>query len=258
MSLLGDDLFSSGNNADEIDFDRAVSAFPDISLDGSTDIPTFDVAPSFTGGGQINRSTSGFSFDDFDTAPSSAVKVTGDDVIEKFENEFPDISVPDQVSCFFFPFSNFGTSQELNRFLYSRLLLLRRLHLNLNRRHCPLLPFSLKPSRKTNQRSSGMSFLSFSLSMFLISTHKTMAWKAKRGDWSSWRSLHTTPRRYCRHRWTRYRRILRRLREKEGKKHSRQQVSVFIKKHLVTFHLTFLSSEIPKENFWQKCRTPCP
>jgi hypothetical protein len=36
MSLLGDDLFSSGNNADDIGFDRAISAFP---LDGSTDIP---------------------------------------------------------------------------------------------------------------------------------------------------------------------------------------------------------------------------
>lgn len=78
----------------EIDFDRAASAFPDISLDGSGDIPSPTVAapPS---------KTSGFSFDDFDSPPMervTEVKVTGDDEIEKFENEFPDIEVP-QVGC---------------------------------------------------------------------------------------------------------------------------------------------------------------
>ncbi|KAF5382280.1 hypothetical protein D9757_008929 [Collybiopsis confluens] len=82
------DFLSSGSN-DEIDFDRAASAFPDISLDGSGDIPsTSPVAPV--------PSSTGFSFDDFDSAPTPAppVTVTGNDEIEKFESEFPDIEIP--------------------------------------------------------------------------------------------------------------------------------------------------------------------
>lgn len=41
-------------------------------------------------------SSSGFSFDDFDspTPAAAPVKVTGDDDIEKFESEFPDIDIP--------------------------------------------------------------------------------------------------------------------------------------------------------------------
>lgn len=96
--LLGGDFssFSSGrNNNDDIDFDAAASAFPDISLDG--DIPS---APS--GGGAGSGDDSGFSFDDFDAAPpmqsQSSVKVTGDDDIEKFESDFPEIDMPQQVS----------------------------------------------------------------------------------------------------------------------------------------------------------------
>ncbi|KAG6864788.1 hypothetical protein C0991_007162 [Blastosporella zonata] len=75
------DFFSAGE--EEIDFDRAASAFPDISLDGEGDIPLPSQAPPVT---------SGFSFDDFD-APANPVKVTGDDELEKFQNEFPDIDV---------------------------------------------------------------------------------------------------------------------------------------------------------------------
>jgi hypothetical protein len=92
--------FSGNKNTAEFDFDRAASAFPDISLDDD-DVPTF---PNSSGGD--TRTTSGFSFHDFDTAPSlsPAVRVTGDDELEKFENEFPEIEVPlKQVSfvCFF-------------------------------------------------------------------------------------------------------------------------------------------------------------
>ncbi|KAK0212445.1 clathrin light chain, partial [Desarmillaria ectypa] len=78
---------------DDIDFDRAASAFPDISLDGDDDIPVpAQLAPAPPAG------RSGFSFDDFDSPPpiiekETSVKVTGDDDIEKFENEFPDIDV---------------------------------------------------------------------------------------------------------------------------------------------------------------------
>jgi hypothetical protein len=80
------DLFSSEV---DIDFDRAASAFPDISLDGSDDFHT--PAPSIS-----KHDDTGFSFDDFDTFPAqktTEVKVTGDNDIARFENDFPDIGV---------------------------------------------------------------------------------------------------------------------------------------------------------------------
>lgn len=75
---------------EEIDFDRAASAFPDISLDG--DIPSFP-EPAAASAPAPNRS---FSFDDFEPPRerTTEVKVTGDDEIEKFESEFPEIEVP--------------------------------------------------------------------------------------------------------------------------------------------------------------------
>ena len=89
--LLGGQFSSSG----EIDFDRAASAFPDISLDGSSDIPTPTLgmgAPALS----HQTSTSSYAdFDDFATPPPhNDVKVTGDDEIEQFESQFPDIDVP--------------------------------------------------------------------------------------------------------------------------------------------------------------------
>jgi hypothetical protein len=84
------DFFQSGG--DDIDFDRAASAFPAISLDGEGDIPTPSQAPPLAG----RNDGSGFSFDDFDSPPTQThtdVKVTGDDEIEKFENEFPNIDI---------------------------------------------------------------------------------------------------------------------------------------------------------------------
>jgi len=88
--LLGGQ-FSSG---DDIDFDRAASAFPDISLDGSSDIPT----PTLGGAPPLSHQTSSSSFADFDDfstpPPHNDVKVTGDDEIEQFESQFPDIGVP--------------------------------------------------------------------------------------------------------------------------------------------------------------------
>ncbi|KAM6502627.1 clathrin light chain [Amanita muscaria] len=74
---------------DEIDFDRAATAFPDISLDGEGDIPSIPIQPA--------RSNTGFSFDAFDPVSNDTpVKVTGDDEIEKFESDFPDIDVGPQ------------------------------------------------------------------------------------------------------------------------------------------------------------------
>jgi hypothetical protein len=89
------DLFSD----DDIDFDRAASAFPDISLDGEGDIPTF--SPQLAG---PPPPTGAFDLDAFGgPAPAREVKVTGHDDhdIEKFESEFPELDVP-QVRLFFY------------------------------------------------------------------------------------------------------------------------------------------------------------
>ncbi|KAJ7270083.1 clathrin light chain [Mycena haematopus] len=82
------DFLSGG--ADEIDFDAAASQFPDISLDG--DIPAVPSLP-----GTATRSTSDFFFDEFEAPRETVVKVTGDDAIEKFSSEFPDIDVPQSL-----------------------------------------------------------------------------------------------------------------------------------------------------------------
>ena len=86
---------------DDIDFAAAAAAFPDISLDGDIPIPAGPPATQQSLSG-------GFSFDDFDTPPrerTTDVKVTGDDEIEKFESEFPDIEVPQVCSMTIFPSS---------------------------------------------------------------------------------------------------------------------------------------------------------
>lgn len=72
------------NMDDDFDFDRAASAFPDIDLDGQGDVhlPSAPVA------------SSGFSFDDFESPlGQTEVKVTGDDEIEKFEDQFPELNI---------------------------------------------------------------------------------------------------------------------------------------------------------------------
>ncbi|KAF8483651.1 clathrin light chain-domain-containing protein [Russula ochroleuca] len=73
----------------DIDFDRAASAFPDISLDGESDIP-FATPPSHTPppGGPFDLDAFG------GPTPARDVRVTGhddDDEIGKFESEFPEL-----------------------------------------------------------------------------------------------------------------------------------------------------------------------
>lgn len=94
--LLGSDFGPTtsalSGGVDDIDLDRAASAFPDIGLDGSGDIPT--PAPNFSGGIQDSSS-----FDSF-LEPRDLVhdvKVTGDDEIERFEDQFPDIGGSTEV-----------------------------------------------------------------------------------------------------------------------------------------------------------------
>ncbi|CAL1711560.1 unnamed protein product [Somion occarium] len=96
--LLGDEFStptatggSFATAGGDIDFDSAAAAFPDISLDGTGDIPPPIASIPST------NSSSGFSFEDFGTPPSertTEVKVTGNDEIEKFESDFPEIEVP--------------------------------------------------------------------------------------------------------------------------------------------------------------------
>ncbi|KAJ7350638.1 clathrin light chain-domain-containing protein [Mycena albidolilacea] len=90
------DFLSSGG--DEIDFDAAASQFPDIDLDG--DIPAIPSLPTAT------HSTSDFFLDEFEAPRETVVKVTGDDEIEKFSSEFPDIEIPTSP-----PVQQFGQQQ---------------------------------------------------------------------------------------------------------------------------------------------------
>jgi hypothetical protein len=128
---------------DDYDFDAAASSFPDISLDGQGDVPLPSApAPS-----------SGFSFDDFDNSlGGTEVKVTGDDEIEKFEDQFPDIDVG-QVSCvhgvtalYLFPRARLLHSLYLLPHRPCQLLVLP-LHLLLAHSH---QHFRLRPSSTSN------------------------------------------------------------------------------------------------------------
>jgi hypothetical protein len=78
----------------DIDFERAASAFPDISLDGEGDIPAFTSPPPRGPPPPAGP----FDLDAFGgPAPARQVRVTGDesdDDIEKFESDFPELDVP--------------------------------------------------------------------------------------------------------------------------------------------------------------------
>jgi len=76
------------------DFERAATAFPDISLDGEDAIPTFISPPPRS----PPPSGGPFDLDAFGSpAPPREVRVTGhdeDDAIGKFESEFPELDMP--------------------------------------------------------------------------------------------------------------------------------------------------------------------
>ena len=76
--------------SDDIDFDRAASAFPDIDIDSGDFIQSSQPPPPIVAA----RTSSGFSFDNFGSPPPSQnnpVKVTGDDDFDTFESDFPEI-----------------------------------------------------------------------------------------------------------------------------------------------------------------------
>jgi len=90
--ILGDEFSTSlhrPTGGDDIDFDRAASAFPDIDIDG-------DFIQSSQPPPPAARTSNGFSFDDFVSPPPSQkteVKVTGDVDFDTFESEFPEIEI---------------------------------------------------------------------------------------------------------------------------------------------------------------------
>ncbi|KAJ6593364.1 clathrin light chain-domain-containing protein [Mycena capillaripes] len=74
----------TGGGDEEIDFDAAASQFPALDGDdGILDVPA--VAP------RSNTTNDFFLDDSFDAPRETVVKVTGDDVIEEFSNQFPEI-----------------------------------------------------------------------------------------------------------------------------------------------------------------------
>ena len=93
--ILGSEFPSSLNgptSSDDIDFDRAASAFPDIDIDSGDFIQSSQPPVAAA------RTNNGFSFDDFGSPPRSQqkdtqVKVTGDDDFDSFESEFPEIEI---------------------------------------------------------------------------------------------------------------------------------------------------------------------
>ena len=91
--ILGNEFSTSLHRptaSDDIDFDRAASAFPDIDIDSGDFIQSSQPPPPIVAA----RTSNGFSFDDFGSPPPSqntTVKVTGDDDFDTFESEFPEI-----------------------------------------------------------------------------------------------------------------------------------------------------------------------
>ena len=92
--ILGSEFSTSMHRptgSDDIDFDRAASAFPDIDIDSGNFIQSSQPPPIVAA-----RTSSGFSFDDFGSPPPSQkteVKVTGDDDFDTFESDFPEIEI---------------------------------------------------------------------------------------------------------------------------------------------------------------------
>lgn len=88
---------ADGVSSSAIDFDAAASAFPDLDdFDEQALAPISQAVPS-----SLNDELGGGfgGFGDFESIPSfdvshpTDVKVTGDDELEKFESQFPDIDV---------------------------------------------------------------------------------------------------------------------------------------------------------------------
>ena len=93
--ILGSEFSTSMHRptgSDDIDFDRAASAFPDIDIDSGDFMQSSQPPPPIVAA----QTSNGFSFDNFGSPPPSQkteVKVTGDDDFDTFESEFPEIEI---------------------------------------------------------------------------------------------------------------------------------------------------------------------
>jgi hypothetical protein len=139
---------------DDFDFDRAASAFPDIDLDGHGDVP-LPSAPA---------ASSGFSFDDFGSPlGQTEVKVTGDDEIEKFEDQFPELNVGQVssirlwVTALYQGACLLHSLYPLPHMPYQLLVLLLHLLLAHSHQHFRRRPSSTSNSMKMSLKLSGTS-----------------------------------------------------------------------------------------------------
>ena len=111
--ILGDEFSTSlhrPTGGDDIDFDRAASAFPDIDIDGDF-IQSSQPPPPIVAA----RTSNGFSFDNFGSPPPSQkteVKVTGDDDFDTFESDFPEIEIDANQVSIGFASTRYFTEQE--------------------------------------------------------------------------------------------------------------------------------------------------
>jgi hypothetical protein len=160
QALLGGSFSPTGANGvsgGAIDFDVAASAFPELDdFDGQA--PIAQAAPSSLSNGL------GDGFGDFESVPSfnaplsTDVKLTGDDELEKFENQFPDLDVvcvdclplmvdllicltPNRASNPRNKPTNHPSSLSLNPALHSKLLYMSHKKRNPRSFGRPLTPF---------------------------------------------------------------------------------------------------------------------
>jgi len=96
-AILGTNFSSSGTGlgGGDIDFDRAVSAFPELDFDGDVPVAPVSARGLETSGGGLTDGFGAFeeSLPSLNGHSKHSVKITGgDDVVDRFESEFPAIN----------------------------------------------------------------------------------------------------------------------------------------------------------------------
>lgn len=96
-AILGTNFSSSGTGlgGGDIDFDRAVSAFPELDFDGDVPLAPVSAIGLEGSGGGLNDGFGAFeeSLPSLNGHSKHSVKITGgDDVVDRFESEFPAIN----------------------------------------------------------------------------------------------------------------------------------------------------------------------
>lgn len=88
-AVLGDSFVmpTGGGDSGEYDFENAASAFPDLDGDGDVPIPE----PSRMKSTQGQQDGFDMDFGGYSRPAPTEVKVTGDDDLDQFDSQFPDI-----------------------------------------------------------------------------------------------------------------------------------------------------------------------